>query len=297
MTVPQWEFRLGRCIIPGVGDEAKSAAGTPLRNSLWNLLFRTVSSTDFARMAWGTVLRGACLAFFREPIDELPVSDNDASRLALKERFFELPEHRVYDLFEFLLADDHAGLKALDRKLIRRGVNELLERDGAPVRLYRDRFRPYHGALGFDEVAAAEEAVSLFDLAAARRHLDTAHAYLSRRPTPESRGALREAVLAVAAVALEVARRDMKEGEAAPPLIVGSVAHAAKAAAIPDGLLPGIEALLRRAHVLSGLPVGGETPREQEPVDTREAHLLVVFASSLVAYLLGRKEETGTAFA
>jgi len=273
-----------------VGNETVSTPGTPLRNSLWNLLFRVVSSTDFSKIAWTTVLRGAALAFFREPIDELPLTDNDASRLALKERFFGLPEHRVFDLFEFLLADDRAGLKELDRKLIRRSVNELLEREAAPVRLYRDRFRPFQGALEFDGMAAAEEAVSLFDLAAARRHLDAAYAYLSRRPEPEARGALREAVLAVAAVALEVAQRDGGEGDAAPRLVVGSVAHAAKNAGIRPDLLPGIEALLRRAHAISGLPAGpeeGEAPREAEGVDPREAHLLVVFASSLVHYLLG----------
>jgi hypothetical protein len=272
-----------------VGNETVSTPGTPLRNSLWNLLYRVVSSTDFSKIAWTTVLRGAALAFIREPIDELPLSDNDASRLAMKERFFALPEHRVYDFFEFLLSDDRAGLKELDRKLIRRGVNELLDREGAPVRLYRDRFRPFQGALEFDEMAAAEEAVTLFDLAAARRHLDAAYAYLSRRPEPEVRGALREAVLAVAAVALDVARRDAGEGDAPPRLAVGTVAHAAKAAGIPPGLLPGIEALLRRAHGLSGLPAGpeeGEPPGDPEPVDPREARLLVAFASSLVAYLL-----------
>jgi len=37
----------------------------------------------------------------RKPIDELPLSDNDASRIAVKERFFALPDHRIYDLFEF----------------------------------------------------------------------------------------------------------------------------------------------------------------------------------------------------
>jgi hypothetical protein len=273
-----------------VGNETGGASGTTLRNSLWNLLFRVVSSTDFSRIAWTTVLRGAALAFFREPIDELPLNDNDASRLALKDRFFALPEHRVYDLFEFLLSDDHAGLKEVDRKLIRRGANELLEREAAPVRLYRDRFRPYQDSMGFDEAAAAEEAVLLFDLAAARRHLDAAQAYMARRPEPESRGALREAVLAVAAVAMEVARRGTPEGEEPPRLVVGSVAHAAKAAGIPPALLPGIESLLRRAHGLSGLPVAGDAPVEPEPVDIREARLLVVFASSLVSYLLGPGE-------
>jgi hypothetical protein len=265
------------------GEHGKT--GTALRNSLWNLLFRVLSSTDFARVAWTTVLGGACLSFFKEPIDELPLSDNDASRLALKDRFFGLPEHLVYDLFEFFLTDDHGGLKEMDRKLIRRGLNDLLEREGSSVRLYHDRFRPYQDVLGFDEVAQAEETVRLFDMAAAQRHMETAVAYLSRRPEPESRGAIREVVLAMTAVAREVAARKGKE-EA--PLVVGSVAHAATAAGIPSELLGGIEAILRRAHALSGLPIDGVvSPAGEGPVDAREAHFLVVFASSLIVYLKG----------
>ena len=111
-------------------------------------------------------------------------------------------------------------------------------------------------------------------------------AYLSRRPDPESRGAIREAVLAVTAVAREVAARDAGKGEGEAPLVVGSVAHAAAAAGIPAELLDGIELLLRRAHALSGLPVDGVVPPAGEgPVDPREAHFLVVFASSLIVYL------------
>ena len=40
--------------------------GTPLRNSLWNLLYRIVSLNDHSRTAWGAILRGACRAFFKE---------------------------------------------------------------------------------------------------------------------------------------------------------------------------------------------------------------------------------------
>ncbi|MFA5807120.1 MAG: hypothetical protein WC978_01985 [bacterium] len=275
-----------------MSDGGHDKSGSPLRNSLWNLLFRVLSSTDFSRIAWTTVLRGACLSFFKEPIDELPLSDNDASRLALKDRFFDLPDHRVYDLFEFFLVDDHAGLKEMDRKLIRRGLNELLEREGTTLRLYHDRFRPYQDVLGFDEVAQAEETVRLFDMAAAQRHMETAVAYLSRRPEPESRGAIREAVLAVTAVAREGTAREVRKGGEDAPLVVGSVAHAAAAAGIPAELLGGIEAILRRAHALSGLPVDGvESPVGTEPVDPGEAHFLVVFLSSLIVYLLRGKNE------
>lgn len=264
------------------GHDNKS--GSPLRNSLWNLLFQVLSSTDFARVAWTTILRGACLSFFKEPIDELPLSDNDASRLALKDRFFDLPEFRVYDLFEFFLLDDHSGLKEMDRKMIRRGLNDLLEREGSNVRLYHNRFRPYQDVLGFDEVAQAGETVRLFDMAAAQRHMETAVAYLSRRPEPESRGAIREAVLAVAAVAREVSAREVRKGEEEAPLVVGSVGRAA--AGMPAELSRGIDLLLRRAHALSGLPIeGGESPSGDGPVDPREAHFLVVFASALIVYL------------
>jgi hypothetical protein len=273
-------------------NAAHGLSGSPLRNSLWNLLFRVVSSTDFSRTAWSAVLRGAGLAFFKEPIDDLPLTDNDASRLCVKERFFSLPEHRVYDLFEYLLTDPHAGLKEMDRKLIRRGMNELLEREGAPVRLFHDRFRPYQDLLGFEEVAQAEETVRLFDRAAARRHMATAVEFLSRRPDPEYRGAIREALLAVTAVAREVAERGSRGGEGTAALVVGSVAHAAKGAGIPPESLPGIEVLLRRAHALSGLPFeGGESIGCEEPVDPREGHFLVVFLSSLIVYLGGGKDE------
>lgn len=266
----------------------RETSGTTLRNSLWNLLFRVLSSTDFARIAWTAVLRGACLSFFKEPIDELPLSDNDASRLALKDRFFSLPEHRIYDLFEFFLLDDHGGLKEMDRKLIRRGLNDLLEREGANVRLYHNRFRPYQDVLGFNEMAQAGDTVRLFDMAAAQRHMESAVACLSRRPEPDSRGAIREAVLAVAAVAREVAAREVRKGGGEAPLVVGSVAHAAAAAGIPAESVRGIDLLLRRAHTLSGLPIDGvEPPPGEEPVDSREAHFLVVFLSSLIVYLKG----------
>jgi hypothetical protein len=64
------------------------------------------------------------------------------------------------------------------------------------------------------------------------------------------------------------------------------VAHAAAAAGIPADLLCAIEGILRRAHALSGLPIdGADSPVVEGPVDPREAHFLVVFASSLIVYL------------
>ena len=262
-------------------DHAGAAAGTPLRNSLWNLLYRVVSSTDHSRTAWGAILRGACLAFFKETIDDLPTADNEASRRALKDFFFGLPDHRVYDLFEFLLTNDGAGLKEVDRKLIRHSLNRVLEEEKAPVRLLRDRFLPLPDELALDAVATAEEKISLFDLAAAARHLQTAVAFLSRRPDPAAAEAVREAVIAVAAVV-----RTLADG--AGEVALGTAAPAALRLGIPPGLREGIEAMLGYCHSASGLP-GSDSPANLP--DLAEATCLVVFCSSVISLLLSRARE------
>ncbi len=257
-------------------DEGSPAAPSALRNSLWNLLYRIVFTTDHSRTAWIAILRGACLAFFKEPIDEIPSADNEASRERLKQFFYRLPDHRVYDFFEFLFADDSAGVKEVDRKLLRRGMNDVLDREGAPVRLLRDRFVPLPDALGLDAVASAEESFSLFDAAAGSRHLASAVAYLSRRPDPACAEAVREALLAVAAAVRAAAGG---RGE----VVLGSIAPAAEKLAIAPALRDGIEATLSRCHAVSGLP--GAPPAGKEPT-FGEAAFLVTFCSSLVTYIL-----------
>ncbi|MCL5966706.1 MAG: hypothetical protein M1550_05820 [Deltaproteobacteria bacterium] len=257
-------------------SEDPPPAGTALRHSLWNLLFRIVSSTDHSRTAWTAILRGSCLCFFKSPIDELPLSDNEASRRDFRDCFYALPDHRVYDLYEFLLSDDRAGLKEADRKLIRHNVNRVLDEELAPVRLLRDRFVPLADSAGFDAVAGAEESLSLFGMEAAARHQANAIAFLSRRPEPAAADAVREAVLAVAAVVRTLSG-------ATGPIAVGTVQPVAERLAIGAELSAGVEALLRRAHAASGLP--GATPA---PVDFAEAKLLVVLCSSLIEFLLAR---------
>ncbi len=262
-------------------DHEGGTAGTTLRKSLWNLLYRIVSSNDHARTAWGFILRGSCLAFFKETIDELPTGDNESSRKVLKEFFFRLPEYRVYDLFEFLLTDDRAEMKEVDRKLLRRGLNRVLEEEGAEVRLLRDRFLPIPGELALEDVAGAEEKLTLFDLASAARHLQSAVAFLSRRPDPAAAEAVRESVIAVAAVVRTLAGGS---GEVA----MGTVAPAAERLSLSPGLREGIEGLLGYCHSVSGL---AETGKPDRSVDLAEAIFLVVCCSSVINLLLTRAGE------
>jgi len=251
--------------------------GTSLRNSLWNLLYRVVSSNDHSRTAWGAILRGSCLAFFKQPIDDLPSSDNDASRRSLKEIFFRIPDYRIYDLYEFLLSDDRAEFKEADRKLVRRGLNHVLEEELAPVRLLRDRFVPLPDELGLDAVMTAEEKLTLFDLDAACRHLQSAVRFLSRRPDPDGREAAREALIAVAAVVHTLAGGS---GEVS----LGTIAPVAGRLGISPELAGGIESILGHCHAVSGLPGSEPVPS----VDIAEASFLVVVCSSVINMLLSR---------
>lgn len=272
---------------------------SPLRNSLWNLLYRVVSANDRSRTAWTSLLRGACLAFFKETIDDLPAADNDASMREFKRLFFGIPAHRVYDLFEFLLVDDRGGMKELDRKLIRRGLNPVLEEDVAPVRLQRDRFVPLSDDLSLDALAGAGETLSLFDLAAAGRHLESAVSFLSRRPEPATGEAVREAVIAVAAVvhSLRAAPAGQPSGAAeegrdhgSGGIAVGTVGPVRETFGIDGRLAAGIEATLARCHALSGLPGASA---EDVPPDPAEAAFLVVFCASVIRFLLARARPAG----
>jgi hypothetical protein len=274
-----WGNEVGLDGTPAEGERLRLVPRSALANSLWNLFFRVVSTTDHSRTSWTAILRGSCLVFFKETVDDLPSADNEASRAWLKRLFFKLPEHRIYDYFEFFLADDRSGAKEVDRKLLRRGLNEILDREGAPVRLLRDRFVPLPDAQSLEAVSSAQESVSLFDDAAASRHLASAVAYLSRRPDPASAEAVREALLAVAAVVRTVARG---KGEVA----LGTVAPAADIVKIDPALKGGIEAVLSRCHAVSGLP--GAPPRGEE-TSFGEAAFLVAFCSSVIAYILRRE--------
>lgn len=259
------------------GEEAE----TPLRNSLWNLLYRIVSLNDRSRTAWGAILRGTCLSFFREPIDELPLGDNEAARRVFKGYFFGLPDHRLYDLYEFLLVDDGAGMKEVDRKLIRRAMNRILEEEGAPVRLLRDRFVPLPDDLGMDSVMAAGENLSLFDLAAADRHLQSAVGFLSRRPVPATEEAAREALIAVAAVVRTL-------GNGSGKVVMGTIAPVAERFGIRGLLREGIDATLGYCHSVSGLPGAGTG---EGTLDLAEATFLVVSCASVINLLLSRAEK------
>lgn len=281
-----------------MGGDEMADSGSPLRNSLWNLLYHSVASTDHSRTAWASILRGTCRAFFKEAIDDLPASDNEASRRGVKRRFFELSDHRVYDLFEFLLTDDRSALKEVDRKLVRRGVNRILEEEGAPVRFLRDRFVPLPDDLGLDAVASAEEALTLFDLAAASRHMESAVAFLSRRPEPAGRDAVREAILAVAAVVNSLRDRpgDAEGGEAegggarpARRIAIGAIEPISRLLGIDPALSEAVDAALRRMRSLSGLPAEDGSPGPAPArVDPAEASFMVVFAASVVRLLLSR---------
>lgn len=261
---------------PDPGYAGGGMVATPLANSLWNLLYRSVASTDASRSAWPPILRGSCLGFFKEPIDGLP-AENEEARQALRERILSLPVSRILEYLAFLLRDDRAGLKEVDRKLLRRGINPVLEEEGGSVRLLRDRFVPVSDEAGLDALDSAAEALGLFDLPAASRHLESAIRFLGRLPEPACPEAVREAVLAVACATRAVAGAESR-------LVVGALGSAADRLGIPAPVREGADRILSRCHAVSGLP--GAPAAGEEPLSVAEAAFHVVFCASLIRYLL-----------
>ena len=171
----------------------------------------------------------------------------------------------------------------MDRKLLRRSLNRVLEEEGAPVRLLRDRFVPLPDELGLDAVMTAGENLSIFTLDAAARHMNSSVEFLARRPSHASREAVREAVIAVAAVV-----RTLVGGSG--PVAMGTVSPAADRLGIPPELHEGINAMLGYCHSVSGLR---EKANDAHVPNLSEAACLVSFCSSVINLLLEREREKG----
>ena len=165
------------------------------------------------------------------------------------------------------------------------------------MRLLRDRFVPLSDEMALDAVAGAGETLSLFDMAAALRHLESAVAFLSRRPDAATQEAVREAVIAVAATVRSLRGPEASAGgrghgaggardeAGAGAIALGTVAPVRDRLGICAELAGGIDAILARCHALSGLP--GASP-DVGPPDPAEAAFLVVFCASVIRFLVGR---------
>ena len=256
-----------------------------LRTSLWNVtvgLFETCTWTN----VWIRVARLLARDFFKDPVDDLFHQDHDCKNY-VKSRFFNLEWYRAYDLIE--LVAEHTdelltgGHNERTRKETMAKFNAVLEREMAGYRFINGVLSSISNEA---EVAEIEEAISrtrFCALPGASKHLESALRLLGKRPEPDYRNAIKEAISAVEATAKRISGTES------------------------GGLDPALKKLTERVDLHRALRTGfnnlyGYTSDEdgirhsilqEKDIGLPEAKFMMVSCSAFVNFLIAKADQGG----
>jgi hypothetical protein len=168
----------------------------PLRNSIWNLLLEFLG--DWVSLK-RTVTLIAC-ELVKVPLDTVPLNSTYQYKTEkwLRDLYFSSSWHEKYNLLEFLVERSSYISEGFwpSHKLVKK-ANEILAREMSGYRFIQGELVPISNQT---EVIAIEEAVSMAGtagLAGARTHLLSSLEFLGRKPEPDYRNSIKEAISAV----------------------------------------------------------------------------------------------------
>jgi len=252
-----------------------------LRNSLWNFLVGLFHPSGWSRLAEAIA---ADLA--KVPVDELPGSHHQCM-LWVKASFYKLKWWGVYDLVEYALTEGTEIVKstyiAFPERNYRAECNKLLERESSGYRFIKGKLVPISNKGEVAETAEAIARSKSTGLAGAHEHLLTALGLLGKRPKPDYRNAIKEAISAVESVSKQISGTDsggLKE----------ALAVLSKATAIHGGLMAGFVNLYGYTSDEDGIR---HAILDEAEVGFDEAKFMVVSCSAFVNYLIGKAQATG----
>lgn len=176
----------------------------PLRNSLWNVLYKNYFSHPRFRSGGRSdepwiyaYVEYLYSNLYKLPIDRILGTSYDRLFDEIRRRYFECEWFGVYDFLETTI--EHLGSPARLEALL----NEVLERELAGYRLISGRFVDVTDP---QEVRALDEALSDDTYLGVQAHLRSALEHLSRRENPDYRNSIKESISAVEALARIVSK-------------------------------------------------------------------------------------------
>src|SRR5690606_15249430 len=116
------------------------------------------------------VIQGCAADFFRVAIDDVEGFSAYGQKAWLKDRFFELSPHRVYDFVDWLIQTS----RGFHPRQVIDGMNTVLEQEIAPVRFVGGILTPITADTEIAALEAALAAFKLHGILGAHDHLRTA---------------------------------------------------------------------------------------------------------------------------
>ncbi len=258
----------------------------PLRSSLWNVIAGLVDS-PFGPFGgngkWFEVARLIAREVLRVPIDGVPGWTGGGEWQArgwLLEKYLLLEWYMVYDILEVIAR----SVPAPSPTQFEKSANSALVRELSAFRFVGGRLTRLTGAVEVKAIEEASQAATGAGLDGVREHLDEALRQLGRRPEPDYRNAIKEAISAVeSAVSAMASLRKPDLDEAIGVLQGKGLIHGAMAAAFTK--LYGYTSDaggIRHALLEEGAPVGFD-----------EAKFMVVACSAFCHLLIAKADAAG----
>lgn len=265
------------------------AVGTPLRNTVWNF---TVSMFSGESDCWKSAAQDMASLFFKVPVDEIPYYEPQC-RTWVKDLYYALPWHGVYDLAEYLRT---AGSRILLSENFRfskhrefipenteRVFNKIFEEEFSGYRFIGGILSPISSTTEVVAIEAAITNATQAGLFGAKTHLEAALRLLSKKPSPDYRNSIKESISAVESVAKQLSA---SSGTG----LAGPLNELSKTIPIHGALRTSFINLYGYTSDESGIR---HSIQEEAEIGFTEAQYMLVSCSAFVHYLIQKANSAG----
>jgi len=263
-----------------------------LRNSLWNVLHTLYehSRNDY----WTRVAKHVAKYFRKSSVDELPFRDYEC-RQWLKKYFYELKWYNAYDFIEFV-ANNH---ESMTREPLNRGfgftyhdlrnpklidhLNYILERELSGYRFISGLLSPISDKIEVEEIESAIENADALNIVGVKEHILSAIGLLGKKPQPDYRNAIKEAISSVESIAKIISGSNSKG-------LSEALNQISKITDIHGALKGGFIKFYGYSSDEDGIR---HAILEQPNIGFAEAKYMIVSCSAFVNYLIEKANQAG----
>jgi len=255
-----------------------------LRNSIWNLLvyiFEVKDPYNNSAMDWFNAAELIARFFRKVLVDDLPSTD-DYRRKWIKEYFFSLLWYEVYDFIEFII-DIRVSIVGFEKEDLQEIFNKIFEEELSAYRFIDGIIVPISNSTEIEAISSALDISLDFGLKGAHIHIQTAISLFSKRPDPDYRNAVKEAISAIESVAKQISGSDSKG-------LSGALDELSKKIKIHPALKDSFVKLYGYSSDENGIR---HAILEEPNVGFDEAKYMIVSCSAFINYLISKAQVAG----
>lgn len=251
-----------------------------LRVSLWNALVAVVGS-DGRFPNWLYLTQSIAFNVLKKPTDDIPSIYDEQARDWLKEHFFKLTWHKVYNAIEEAVSLVSPNQWA--EMILVKTFNGVLEREMSAYRFVAGELTPISNPAEVEAIEQAIDDSKRMGLVGSQQHLKAALGLLGKKPEPDYRNAIKEAISAVESVAKQISGKDKATlGPALDEL--------SKHLEIHDDFKAAVKKLYGYTSDEDGIR---HAILEEKDIGFDEAKFMVVACSAFVNFLISKANKAG----